>query len=230
MNNYGNYTDVVVGVFQAMAPFVLSFALKFVIALALLLIGYILGSFISKLIQHLFTQVKVDLYLRKAGVEEPLRRGGVNLNSGLFIGSLVKYFVVVIFLIASFSVIGLNQVNIFLQQVVLSYLPLIIVSVLMLLVGVVVGDVMQKIVRASALAAHIKAAGFLGSVTKWSIWVLTVLTVLVQLQIAANLIQILFAGVVVAGAIAFGLAFGLGGQAHANQFIQKIKEEISQKN
>jgi len=175
----------------------------------------------------LFKKINVDSYLRTTGIEETLGRGGVVLNSGAFIGALVKYFIVVVFLIASFQIVGLNQVTFFLQQVVVAYLPQVIIAVLILLVAVVVGDIMQKIVRAAAAGARVKKAALLGSITKWAIWIFAILTVLVQLGIGADLIRILFTGVVVAAAIAFGLAFGLGGQAHASELINTLRKEIS---
>lgn len=204
------YGSAIVGSFGVLWPAIVSFGLRLIIALAIFIIGYIVGAFVDKLIQHLFKKINVDTYLRTTGVEETLRRGGVALNSGAFVGALVKYFIVVVFLLASFQIIGLNQVTLFLQQVVVAYLPQVIIAVLILLVAVVIGDIMQKIVRAAAGGARIKKAALLGSITKWAIWIFAILTVLVQLGIGADLIRILFTGVVVAAAIAFGLAFGLG--------------------
>ena len=81
--------------------------------------------------------IKFDEALRKAGFEGVVKKAGLNLNSGKFIGALLKYFVIVVFLIASFDVLGLNQVTAFLQQVVLGYLPQLIIAILILLVGAV---------------------------------------------------------------------------------------------
>lgn len=226
INSYG---DAVVGTFQILGPAIVSFGVRLIIAFAIFLIGYIVGSFIYKLVVHVFKKINVDSALSRAGVGDALRRGGVTLNSGAFVGSLIKWFVVLVFLIASFQIIGLSQVTFFLQQVVLAYLPQVIIAVLILVVAVVIGDVMQKIVRGSAGAAGIKSAALLGSLTKWIIWVFAILTVLVQLGIGADLIRILFTGIVVAGALAFGLAFGLGGQEHASRLISKVRDEISEK-
>lgn len=223
------YSDAIVGSFGLLWPAIVAFSLRLLIALAIFVIGYIVGSFVDKLIQHLFRKMNIDNYLRQTGIDETLQRGGVRLNSGAFIGALVRYFIVVVFLIASFQVVGLNQVTFFLQQVVLAYLPQVIIAVLILLVAVVIADVMQKIVQAAAGSARMKRAALLGSITKWAIWIFAILTVLVQLGIAADLIRILFTGVVVGAALAFGLAFGLGGQAHASEIIGRVRSEITDK-
>lgn len=227
MINYGN---TLVSSFQTLTPGILEVAARLIVALAIFVIGWIIGAFVGSLIEKLFKKINVDSALRKAGVDKPLQRGGVALNSGYFIGALVKWFIIIIFLISSFQVLGLVQVTYFLEQVVVAYLPQVIIAVLILLVAVVIGDVMQRIVRSSAAAAHIKSAALLGAITKWVIWVFAVLTVLVQLGIGADLIRILFTGIVVALSIAFGIAFGLGGQSHASQLIEKVKREIGGSN
>jgi hypothetical protein len=224
MINY--YGTTLVDSFYALGPAFLNIASRIIIALVVFIVGWVVGAFIGSLIEKLFKKINVDSSLRRAGLEHTLQRAGVALDSGYFVGALVKWFIIIVFLISSFQILGLVQVTYFLEQVAISYLPQVIIAVLILLVAVVIGDAMQRIVRASAAAARIKSAHLLGALTKWVIWIFAILTVLVQLGIGADLIRILFTGIVVAGAIAFGIAFGLGGQSHASQLIEKIKREV----
>ena len=127
---------------------------------------------------------------------------------------------------ASFDVLGLNQVNDFLQQVVLLYLPQVIVAVLILLVTALIADAMQSLVVGSAKAAEVKSANFLGSVTKWSIWVFAILMALFQLGVAAPFLQTLFTGFIVALALALGLSFGLGGKDTAKRILEKMEDSF----
>jgi small-conductance mechanosensitive channel len=204
-----------------------SFVPNLIIAIIILIIGWVVGSLIGRVIAQVIKAVKVDQALRSAGVEEVVRRGGFNLDVGRFVGGLVKWFIIVVALVAAFDVLGLTQVNLFLQEVVLLYLPRVIISVLILIVAVVIADVMQRVVVGAAKAAHIRSANFLGSVTRWAIWIFALLAVLVQLNIAAPFINTLFTGIIIAISLAFGLAFGLGGQDAAARVIEKIKSDIS---
>lgn len=221
-----NYLDTLRTSFADLGPVVLNITARLVVALAIFIIGWIIGVFVASIVEKIFKKLNVDSALRKAGVETTLQRGGIALNSGYFIGALLKWFIIVVFLISSFQILGLVQVTYFLQQVVIGYLPQVIIAVLILMVAVVIGDIVQRIVRASAGAAGVRSSHLLGAIAKWVIWVFALLTVLVQLGIGADLIRILFTGIVVAGAIAFGIAFGLGGQTHASELITKIKREI----
>lgn len=229
MNFVANWGEVFTQSLQGVWYGVASFIPTLIIAIIVFAIGWVLATLIEKLVEGLFRTFKVDAALKSAGLEDVVRRSGYNLNSGRFIGALVKWFVIVVFLIASFDVIGLSQVNIFLQDVVLSYLPQVIVAVLILMVAVVIAEAVQKIVVASARAGHIKSAALLGTLSKWAIWIFAVLTALFHLGIAPGLIQTLFMGIVVAAALATGLAFGLGGKEVAGRMLEKTIHTVSDK-
>ncbi|MBX4192332.1 hypothetical protein KW798_02485 [Candidatus Parcubacteria bacterium] len=209
---------------------VVNFIPNFVLAVIIFLIGWFIASWLDYVIEQAIKAIHVDNALRGLGVEGVVNRAGYGLNAGKFLGLLVKWFVIVVFLIAALSVMGLTQVTFFLQQVVLGYVPNVIVAALILLVAAVVADVAQKVISGAARAAGVAAAGFAGAVARWAIWVFALLAALSQLGIATALLQTLFTGVVVALSLAFGLAFGLGGQESASHFLQRVREEMRPRN
>jgi hypothetical protein len=215
--------------FQDLWTGVIEFVPQLVIAILIVVIGWLIGALIGRVVSQIIRSLRVDEGLRKAGIEDSLARGGIVLNSGDFVGSLVKWFIIVVFLVAAFDVLRLSQVNEFLRGVVLFYLPQVIISVLILLLAAVIGDIMQRVVTTSAKTAEIKSARFLGSFTKWSIWIFAIFAALIQLNIATAFIQTIFTGIIVALSLAIGLAFGLGGQEAAARFIEKTRQEISHK-
>lgn len=202
---------------------------KIIIAVLIVVIGWIIGAFLAKVVSQVLRIVKLDDGLKAAGIDEIVSRTGLNLNSGKFVGALVKWFVIVAFLVAAFNVLGLTEVNNFLQGVVLTYLPQVIAAVIILLLSGVIGEVVRRAVVRTGKAAEVASAGFAGTVAKWAIWIFGVLAALLQLGIAARIIEILFTGVVVALALAFGLSFGLGGQEAAAHYLGKLRNEISSK-
>lgn len=198
-----------------------------IVALVILAIGWAVGALVGKAVAHFVKMIKLDEALRRAGFEDFVRRAGLNLNSGHFLGGIVKYFIIVVFLIASFDVLGLNQVTAFLQQVVVGYLPQLIIAVLILLVGVVVGDILSRIVMAGARTANLSSANVLSSVSRWAVWVFAILVAMSQMGIAGAFIQTLFTGFVVALSLGLGLSFGLGGQSAAARTIEKVQNSLS---
>ncbi|MFA6272980.1 MAG: hypothetical protein WC673_00580 [Candidatus Paceibacterota bacterium] len=223
------WSNVLVASFQDVWVGVAGFLPKLIVAFVIAIIGWIVGAVLRQVVVHLFRILKVDSVLKQARVEQVVNKAGFELNSGRFIGSLVEWFVIVVFLIAAFDVLGLNQVTAFLQQVVLLYLPQVIVAALILLVAAVIAEAMQKVIVGSAKAAGVRFAHLAGTITRWAIWVFAILAALFQLGIAAAFIQTLFTGVVVALALALGLSFGLGGQEAAARYVEKIRQEITEK-
>ncbi|MEK7606525.1 MAG: hypothetical protein AAB458_02985 [Patescibacteria group bacterium] len=207
---------------------VIGFLPELIIAILIFIIGWVIASLLARAVDQVIKAVKLDSALRGAGLEQTLARAGFSLNSGRFLGALVKWFVIIVFLVAALEVLRLDQVTMFLRQVVLGYLPQVIVAVLIMIVAVVLAEAMRKLVVASAKAAHIHSAGFLGALTKWAIWIFALLAALLQLGIAVAFLQTLFTGVIVALSLAFGLSFGLGGQGAAARYLDKVSSEMKE--
>jgi len=226
LNTWG---EVLTLSFQNLWIGVINFVPNLVIALIILILGWLIGALFGRAIWQVFKSLKVDDALRRAGFESFVRRGGIDLDSGAFVGGLVKWFVIIVFLIASLDVLGLSQVNFFLQDVVLGYLPRVLVAALVLLVAGVIGDVTGRVVVTAAKTADIESAHFVGAVARWAVWIFAILVALSQLGIAAAFSQTLFTGIVIAVSLALGLSFGLGGQEAASRFIEKLRGEMSGK-
>ncbi|MEK7176088.1 MAG: hypothetical protein AAB695_01795 [Patescibacteria group bacterium] len=227
LNTWG---EVLTVSFQNLWVGVVNFVPNLVIALVILILGWLVGALLGRAIAQVLRSLKLDEALRRAGLETVVRRGGMNLDSGAFIGGLVKWFVIVIFLVAAFDVLGLSQVNLFLQEVVLAYLPRVIVGALVLLVAGVIGDVIERVVVTGAKTAGVRSAHFAGALAKWAVWVFGILVALSQLGIATAFSQTLFTGIVVAISLALGLSFGLGGQEQASRFLERLRADMSGRN
>jgi hypothetical protein len=198
-------------------------------AIVIAAVGWIIGAIFFKLVSNLVKLAKIDVALKAAGFDKIVEKAGMRLDSGYFLGKLVEWFFIIVFLVAALDVLGLKQVTTFLSDVVLGYLPQVIVAVLIVLVAAIVASAMQKVVVGAAKATNMKSANLAGTVTKWAIWIFAILAAIMQLGIAVSFINTLFTGVVIALSLAVGLAFGLGGQDAAAKYIDKIKGDISEK-
>jgi len=205
---------------------VVNFVPNLIVAIVIVLVGWGIGVLFGRVVSQIVKAIRLDEALRKAGVENFLNRGGLNLNSGAFLGGLVRWFIILVFLVGAFDVLGLSQVTLFLKDI-LDYLPQVIVAVLILIAAGLVADAMKKLVLSSAMTAGVSSAGFLATVTKWVIWIFAILVALSQLGIASGFIQTVFTGLVVALSLGLGLAFGLGGQEAAGRVVEKMSKEIS---
>jgi hypothetical protein len=196
-------------------------------AIILFILGWVVGSIVGKAVTQLAVILKVDKLFESAGASEFMNRSGLKLNVSGFIGAVIKWFLVVVFLMASLQIVGLTQVNDFLREAVLYYLPKVVIASLVLIIATVLADAMKKLVKASAQAANIRSANMLGSITLYAIWGFAFIIALSELGIATAFMQILFTGFIAALAIALGLSFGLGGKEAASRAIEKISSDMS---
>lgn len=221
------WSEVLTASFQNLWAGVVAFVPNIIVSVVIFVVGWVVGVVLGKWVGQLIHSLKVDKALASLGIDDIVSRAGFRLDSGAFVGALIRWFVILVFLVAALDVLGLSQVNIFLQQVVLGYLPNVIVAALILLVAGVLAEPVQKVVTGSAKAADIGSAELFGGVARWAIWIFALITALNQLGIAGPFLQTLFTGVVAMLALAGGLAFGLGGKEAASRYIEKLRSDIS---
>jgi hypothetical protein len=195
-------------------------------AIIIFIVGWMLASIVGKAVTQLLDTLKLDRVFASAGLEDFLKRAGMRLHVGGFIGALVKWFIAIVFLMTSFEIIGLTQVNDFLREVIVSYLPQVIIAALVLVVASVVAQALDRVVKGSAKAANVASARALGAAARYAVWIFAVVVALDKLGIFQYFGQILFAGLVVMLSLAFGLAFGLGGKEAAARAIEKVRGEM----
>lgn len=222
------WSEVLSQSFQSLWIGVMGFVPNLIIALVIFIIGWVIGALFGRVIGQIIRSLGVDKLLRGAGVEKALNKAGFRLDTGVFFGALVKWFIIVVFAVAAFDVLGLDQVNQFLQQVVLLYLPRVIAAAFILLIAAIIADAVEHLVKGSAKAAGARKEylGFLGTAVKWAVWVFAGLMALYQLGVAAAFVQTLFTGLVISLSLAIGLAFGLGGKSAAAEAIENFKKKM----
>jgi hypothetical protein len=208
----------------------MQFAPKLVMAIIFFVIGWVLGSLIAKAFEQVFSALKVDKFFESIKLDDFLRKAGMNLNTGYFVGQLIKWFVIIVFLLPSLNLVGLTSISTFLSEDVLSFLPRVIIAIFILIIATIVSDALSKTVVAGSKAAGLTSANMLGTIVKYSVWIFAFIIALGQLGVASAYMQILFTGIIAMLSIAGALAFGLGGKDAAARFISKIGDEIQHHN
>ena len=218
--------DAVQGSFYDLWYTVALYLPRILAAVVVFIIGWVVATVLYRIVIEVVKVLKINEALKTAGVHEAAKDAGFSFDAGKILATLVMWFVALVFLVAAIEILGLTTVTIFLQRVVILYLPQVIVASLILILGAIVADVARRFVVGSAKAAGAHAANLAGTVAKWAIWIFAILAALDQLGVASVFIQTIFTGLVVSLSIAFGLAFGLGGKDAAARAIERVREEV----
>ncbi len=220
-------SDIVRGSLLTLWTGVAGFIPRFIAALVVFLIGWLVAVLLGKLAYQIVRILHVDSALTKVGFRRAWERSGFHLHTAQLFYELVKWFFVIVFLMAATNILGLSEVTNFLQRVVL-YIPNVIIAAIILLISILVAKFLEGLVQGSVKAAGLASGNFLGALTKWSVFVFGLLIALVQLKVADDVIKYVILGLIGAASLAFGLSFGLGGARHAEEAIGHLKKRIGE--
>jgi len=192
-------------------------------ALIIIVIGWIIAGVLARVVSEVFRRVGADRLFAEHGGQVYGSRSR-DIKPSIVAGELVKWLIRLVFLVAAANVLGLTQVSELLNDVLL-WIPNLIVAAIILLVAPLLARFVRGAIEVGAGEMGFSNAPLLGRIAEIAIIAFAVIIAINQIGIAANLVNILFIGVVAALALAFGLAFGLGGRDVAGQLTQSWYEQ-----
>jgi len=209
----------------------INFIPNLLIAIIAFIIGWIIATIIGKIISQILLRLQFNRLFEKASWREALEKAEIKVNPAEFIGAIFKWILVIMVLLVSVQILLGLEVNPFqmLLEKFIAWIPNFIIAIVIFVVAVIVADLLDKIVVASVKRIGIEYVGVLGLIIRWAIYILAGLAILVQLGVAATLINTLIISFFGTFALAFGLAFGLGGKDAAAKLIEDLRRKISEK-
>jgi hypothetical protein len=188
-------------------------------AFIIVFVGFIVAPIIGGIVKKLIDVLKIDELSERMGLKEMMKGYSPKFSVSLLIGKLVKWFFILAFVMAAADVLGWSRVTEFLNEIIF-YIPQVLIAVIILVFGVIAGTFFSSIVTKSLQGSNapVEKPELMGDVTKWALVLFASLAALLQLGVAPSLIQILFAGIV----LALALAFGLGGKKKAEEVLEAV--------
>jgi small-conductance mechanosensitive channel len=217
-------TTVVKGAWDAFATKIMLFLPELIGAIIIFVAGLIIAKLVQMLIVKLLRLVRFDSAADKTGVKGFLDKGNIIKTPSEIIGSLVYWFVMILALIASMDALGLPIVSDILNDIFL-YIPNVVAAIIILILGLLFGNLLSAVVRTAASNAGLTTAEGLSKTALYAIVVFSVAIALIQLGIGEEIVASAFGLSFGAVALAFGLAFGLGGKEVAGEYLKKWLEE-----
>jgi hypothetical protein len=190
-------------------------------AIGILMIGFLAAKAVERGTDFALHRIGFDRWMREGGVTEALERAGTTLDPSTVIAKLVFWTVMLLVIIVSANALGITAVSMLFGQL-LAYVPHVIAAVIVLVLGILLGEFVKDLVLASA--GTLPAAGTLARAGKAAVILLSVFMALDQLDIAENVLLVFFIAVVGAAALAAGIAFGLGGRDVAAEIAREWYE------
>jgi hypothetical protein len=216
INNIGDY-------FQTLALRFIDFLPQLIGAVIVLIIGWVVAVILASLVRRLVRFSGIDGYVERTGLNRRLNireQSSWALVSNV-VASIVKWVIVIGTVGIAANMLNLPGVQQFIGTI-LAYIPNVIVAIIILTIGVVAAQIVSELVMAgeSLFGLTQRSRIILSRVARYAIIVFSVMAALTQLNIVPQLIEIAFAGMV----LALALAFGLGGREHAREWIANLRQ------
>jgi hypothetical protein len=211
-------TTVVITALSALAEFIP----RLIGGLVVLIIGLVIAAIVDRLVIAVLKTIRFENFLKRYGLSEV---EGKEVSWSQVLAELARWAVIIVFLIPTLQVWGMGGATGILNQILL-YIPNVVIAVIIALLGLVFARLAYDTAYSATKSLGKDVAHTSALIARWAIIVFVALVVLNQLGVAADLIKILFTGLVAFLALAGGLAFGLGGSDSAKEILNSIKERF----
>jgi hypothetical protein len=191
---------------------------RFVVALLILLLGWVLAKFIRLLIFRFLLTVRFDVASEKAGIDDTLVRADIRQSPAELLATLVHWLVLLVVFMTAVHTVGLTALSGVLNQVLL-YVPKVIAAVVVLILGLFFASFLAGVVKTAAANAGLAESDALAHLTRYAIVAFTIAVTLEELGIAPALVRSAFVILFGAVALALALAFGLGCRDLAREWV-----------
>lgn len=185
----------------------------------------VIGWFLGELIRQLFAKIDkklqfIEIY-QKSGFADLVKKAKLKSGPSELIGNLIKGFIFTLALKFAVKILGLIEVEIFLNKVI-KFIPNIIIALFIILFTVRFSQTIASLVSNLLQFSQKETRNILAGAAKNIMISFGIMAALVQLKIADQLIQILFIAFVSMLSLAGGLAIGLGGKDFIHDMLKEI--------
>lgn len=203
---------------------IVNFLPKLLAVVVILFVGWLIAKLARSAVKRLLTFIHFDKFAQKSGLEVFMNSGSYNLTLSGIISQVIYWLVILLFVITGANALGLTEVAVLLHQLA-SYLPRIIVAILVVIFGTLLARFVNRLVFAWLYSIKFSHALSVSTSAEYGIQIFSVFVALEQLGIGMQLIYSLFVIVFGAFFLALAIAFGLGGKDWAAKVIEDIDRD-----
>ena len=195
-------------------------------ATVILIAGYFLARLIERWTDALLLRLNFNKVAEAGGLSEAMGRTGTRLDPIHAIGKLLFWLVMLVVILLASSALGLESINTMFGTM-LSYIPTLVAAIVIVILGMIVGEFVRAIVLASA--GGVEGVPVLAKIAKAAVVIIAVFMAVQQLGIAEEIVTAAFTLILGAIALGSGLAFGLGNRQLAGEITRRWYEEGKQR-
>jgi len=194
---------------------------KIAVAILLVLVGIVAAKWVKDIVVSLLEKLGLNSLFGKMGFKSGT---GSAPSFATLLGTIVQVVIILLFVVEALQLLELDFM-VTLATGIFAYLPSVIAAIIILAVGFWLAKMAEQLVG-SVMSHSSGTPHMLRYVAKYAIITFAFFMALDQLGIAASIINSAFILILGGLALAFGLAFGLGGRDHAARYLSKMEKSL----
>lgn len=188
------------------------------VGIILILAGVFIAKFVADLLIGLLNGTGIN---RFSSYLSPDKNKEPSFDIAQIIGKVVQAIIIIFFVVEAMNVLQLDVLN-SIGSAIIAYLPLLISSLIILGLGLVGGSMLGNyITRASGNRLF-------GGIVKYAIFIIAIFMTLDQLNFASSIVNLAFLFIIAGLAVAFAIAFGIGGRDFAKNQLAKMEKKMKE--
>ncbi len=202
-------TNILSDTLERILSSAINFAPRLLGAIFIFLIGFILAKLISSFLKKILSKSGIDRIGDKISDMDLVKSTKLSIKPSGFISKLTYYVVLLLFSIVAADVLAIEQVTQLLSDMI-QLVPHLLVALIVLVLGLLLGETVKKVVHTTCKSVGIPAAGIIAEFAFFFVIVNALLIALKKASVPTDFLtdnlSIVLAGVVFAFSIGYGLA------------------------
>ncbi len=195
----------------SMLSIIFGFIPNIIVAVLIIFIGTVIGRFAGQIVKRLIASTGIDSKM------EQLEGRTQKIVISRLAGTIVNIVIIIFFTVEGFSILKLGILS-EIGTTIIAYMPRALAAVIIFVLAMIASSLAEKALRKGGFKAYAVLA-------RIAILALAAFMILNQLGIAPEIVNSAFIMIVAALAIAFAIAFGIGGREFAAGIFRKLSDQ-----
>ncbi|UCH79653.1 MAG: hypothetical protein JSW20_07800 [Nitrospiraceae bacterium] len=197
------------------------------ISIILIILGLLVAWLLRKIVIRIAELLSIDRLSQKLGLSQVLEKSRISESLSGLIGNSIYWIVLLAFIIMGLDALRIPAVEGLMKEFWL-YLPNVITSGIIVIAGYFLGNFLGRAALIASVNAGLAVSGLVGKFVKFTVFIMAATMALELLGIGKDTVLIAFAVVFGGVVLALAIAFGLGGRDAAKGYIDGMLKEKSE--
>ena len=191
-------------------------------AAVILLTGYFLARQAQRWADDTLKRLNFNRMASAGGLDQVVGRTGLSLDPVRALAKLIFWLVMLVVILLASTALGLESINEMFGAM-LAFIPTLIAGIVIVILGIIVGEFVRGLIVASA--GSVSGVPTVAKLAKGAVITIALFMALQQIGVAEEIVTAAFTLILGAGALAVGLAFGLGNRELAGEITRRWYEQ-----